>query len=190
MLIRGFKTKCENISVEIRKKLDLGRSDPLLPEALAEYLGVCLLNPTCIQHLSEESSKQLLRTDKDSWSAVTISYLGIDMILYNPTHSKWRHSSDVMHELSHIILGHKPSQIVFLTPDAQMALRDYDLVLEEEATWLSGCLLLPRDALVSIRLSGATDGDACHKFGVSTDLLAFRMNKTGVNYQIKASGRV
>ena len=113
MLVRGFKTKCENISVEIRKKLGLGKIDPLSPEALAEYLGVRLLKPTDIENLSDKSRIQLLYKDKDSWSAVTISYLGVDLIAYNPTHSKWRHSSDIMHELSHIILGHKPSQIVY-----------------------------------------------------------------------------
>ena len=93
-----------------------------------------------------------------------------------------------MHELSHIILGHKPSQIVFLTPDIHIALRDYNQDLEEEATWLSGCLLLPREALLSIRCNGISDANACHKYGVSIDLLTFRMNKTGVNYQIKAAG--
>ena len=188
MLVRGFKTKCENVSVEIRKKLDLGKSDPLSPEALAEYLGVYLLKPTDIEHLSEQSRIQLLRKDENSWSAVTISYLGVDIIAYNPTHSRWRHSSDIMHELSHIILDHKPSQIVFLTPDTQIALRDYNQDLEEEATWLSGCLLLPREALLSIKRDGISDVDACRKYVVSIDLLTFRMNKKGVNYQIKAAG--
>ena len=188
MLVRGFKTRCENISIEIRKNLDLKKTDPLSPEALAEYLGVYLLKPIDIENLSEKSRTQLLRKDKDSWSAVTISYLGVDIIAYNPTHSKWRHSSDIMHELSHIILGHKPSQVVFITPETQIALRDYNQDLEEEATWLSGCLLLPREALLSIRRSGISDADACHEYGVSIDLLTFRMNKTGINSQIKASG--
>jgi Zn-dependent peptidase ImmA (M78 family) len=188
MLVRGFKTKCENISIEIRKKLDLKKSDPLSPEALAEYLGVYLVKPAGIEYLSDKSRMQLLRMDKNSWSAVTISYLGVDMIVYNPTHSKWRHSSDIMHELSHIILGHKPSQIVFLNPDTQIALRDYNQDLEEEATWLAGCLLLPREALLSVRRNRTSDREACHKYGVSVDLLTFRINKTGVNFQIKADG--
>jgi Zn-dependent peptidase ImmA (M78 family) len=89
-----------------------------------------------------------------------------------------------MHELSHIILGHKPSQIVFLTPDSKIALRDYNQDLEEEAIWLSGCLLLPREALIFIRRSGLSDSKACHRYGVSSNLLTFRMNMTGVNYQI------
>lgn len=187
MLIRGFKTKCENVSAEIRKKLDLDKSDPLSPEALAKYLGVYLLKPTEIENLSEQSRLQLLSKDKNSWSAVTISYLGTDLIAYNPTHSPWRYSSDIMHELSHIILAHKPSQIVILSLDSQIALRDYNQDLEEEATWLSGCLLLPREALLSIKKSGMSNKAACFKYSVSMDLLTFRMNKTGVNYQIKVA---
>ncbi len=186
MLVRGFKNKCENLSSEIRKKLNLEKSDPLLPEALAEYLGVYLLKPTDIEYLSEQSRLQLLSKDKNSWSAITISYLGVDIIAYNPTHSPWRYSSDIMHELSHIILAHKPSQIVILSLDSQIALRDYNQDLEEEATWLSGCLLLPREVLLSIRRSGISNKRACYEYGVSMHLLNFRMNKTGVNYQIKA----
>jgi len=187
MLARGFKTKCENLSAEIRKKLDLDKSDSLSPEALAEYLGVYLLKPTEIDLLSEKSRLQLLQKDTSSWSAVTISYLGTDLIAYNPTHSPWRYSSDIMHELSHVILAHKPSQIVILSPDSQIALRDYNQDLEEEATWLSGCLLLPREALISIKRSGISNKAACFKYSVSMDLLTFRLNKTGVNYQIKAT---
>lgn len=187
MLVRGFKTKCENIAVEIRKKLGLRKYDPLGPKALAEYLGVYLLEPTGVEYLSEQSLRQLLYEDKDSWSAVTVSYLNIDIIVYNPTHSPWRRSSDIMHELSHIILGHKPSQIVFLTPDSQIALRDYNEDLEEEAIWLSGCLLLPREALISIKRSGLSNSKACYRYGVSSDLLTFRMNMTGVNFQISAT---
>ena len=187
MLVRGFKTRCENISVEIRKKLGLEKFDPLSPEALAEYLGVYLLEPTGIKYLSKQSLQQLLYKDKNSWSAVTISYLDIDIIAYNPTHSPWRRSSDIMHELSHIILGHKPSRIVFLTPDSQIALRDYNQDLEEEAIWLSGCLLLPREALISIKRRGLSNSKACYKYGVSSDLLTFRTNMTGVNYQISAA---
>lgn len=187
MLVRGFKTKCENVSTEIRKKLGLRKCDPLAPKALAEYLGVYLLEPTGVKYLSEQSLHQLLYKDKDSWSAVTVSYLNIDIIIYNPSHSPWRRSSDIMHELSHIILGHKPSQIIFLTPDSQIALRDYNEDLEEEAIWLSGCLLLPREALISIKRNGLSNSKACYRYGASSDLLTFRMNMTGVNYQISAT---
>lgn len=58
--------------------------------------------------------------------------------------------------------------------------------VEEEAMWLSGCLLLSREALLSIKRSGLSNSDVCHKYSVSSDLSTFRMNKTGVNYQTKA----
>jgi len=187
MMVRGFKSKCENISEEIRKNLGLGNTDPLLPNNLAKYLGVSLISPTEIEDLSEISRTQLLQKDRNSWSAITISYLGVDLIIYNPLHTKARYSSDIMHELSHIILGHKPSQIVILNPDSQIALRDYNKDSEEEATWLSGCLLLPREALLFIRRTGMTDVMACDQYCVSNDLLTFRVNKTGINYQLYTS---
>jgi Zn-dependent peptidase ImmA (M78 family) len=187
MLVRGFKSKCENISEEVRKNLGLGNTDPLLPNSLASYLGVSLINPNEIDNLSEQSLIQLIQTDKYSWSAVTISYLGIDLVIYNPSHTRARYSSDIMHELSHIILGHKPSQIVILSPDSQIALRDYNKDAEEEATWLAGCLLLPREALLFIRRARMNNEIACDKYCVSNDLLTFRINKTGINYQFSTS---
>lgn len=185
MLARGFKTRCENISLQIRKELGLGKTDPLPPKVLAQYLGVLLWKPTDIQGLSQQTRTVLLGKGKTFWSAVTISCGGVDAVIYNSSHSKARQASDIMHELSHMLLGHAPSQIV-LSPNSPFALRSYNENQEEEAAWLANSLLLPRKALVFIKKTGMNDYEACEIYEVSRKLLSYRMNVTGVNYQVQA----
>lgn len=186
MLARGFKTWCENVSLQVRGELGLAKRDPLRPEALAEHLNVLLWKPTDIRGLSPGARAILLGKEKNSWSAVTISHAGVDAIVYNSPHSKHRQSSDIMHELSHILIGHEPSKI-FLSQNGQIALRAYDQSQEEEATWLANCLLLPREALLFIKRSNMGNRQACETYGVSVKLLTYRLNISGVSLQVERS---
>jgi Zn-dependent peptidase ImmA (M78 family) len=185
---RGFKTRCENIAAQVRSDLGLNKTAPLPPELLAEHLGVQLWSPKDIRGLSRESLQQLKR-DKGSWSAITVAFVGIEAIIYNDRHVKNRQSSDIMHELSHIILGHKPTEMMLFSEDLDIVLRDYDEDAEEEATWLSGCLLLPRDALFYIRKYFIDDQTVKDTYHVSSILLRFRMNITGIEKQMRAMPR-
>lgn len=184
MLKRGFKSKSENISLQVRSELGLGKNEPLPPHLLAEHIGVQLWKPIDIAGLSENALRQLLRRDRDSWSAVTISFGGVDVVIYNSSHSQARQSSDIMHELSHILLGHNPIEMMLFSQSEEIVLREYDQTLEEEANWLSGSLLLPREALLHISRNRINNADACRIYGVSNDLLDYRINITGVNVQV------
>ena len=88
-----------------------------------------------------------------------------------------------MHELAHIILGHRPVKL-FLSASG-IPLRTHDKDQEDEAAWLAGCLLLPRPILLVIARGKMAEGDACAEFGVSRDLLKYRLNVSGVNVQLR-----
>lgn len=182
---RGFKSRCENLALQVRSGLKLARIASLPPESLAEHLGVQLWSPQDIHCLSREALQQL-RRDKDSWSAITVAFDGVEVVIYNHQHARNRRSSDIMHELSHIILGHKPIEMMLFSKDLDIVLRDYDADAEEEATWLSGCLLLPRDALFYIRKHNMDDQTAIDTYHVSSILLRFRMNMTGIERQMRS----
>jgi len=184
MLERGFKTWCENVSLQIRRGLGLAQTNPLPAEALAKQLGVLLWKPIDIRGLSPGARAVLLRKERNSWSAVTVSFAGVDAVIYNSSHSQARQSSDIMHELSHILIGHEPGKI-FLSQNGQIMLRTYDQTQEEEASCLANTLLLPREALLLIKRSGMDDNEACETYGVSRKLLTFRMNISGVNRQVR-----
>lgn len=183
MLNRGFKTRAENIALQIRRELKLNKTSPLSCGALAEYLGVLLLTPKDISGLASSVCTLLLSHSKDSWSAVTVSFGEMDIIIYNSSHSKARQSSDVMHELSHILLNHAPSKFI-VNPNVGITLRDYNENQEDEATWLAGCLLLPRETLLFIMKAGIGNQKVMEEYSVSKDLLVYRINVTGIKYQI------
>ena len=75
--------------------------------------------------------------------------------------------------------------MMFMSSTSGMALRTYNEEQEEEANWLGGCLLLPREALIAIRRKGGPDEDVCTEYGVSQAMLRFRCNVTGVETQLR-----
>lgn len=184
MFERGFKSWCENVAATVRKELGIGPAAALPPTVLARYMDVGLWSVEDIDGLSDVTVKILTGSEKRNWSAVTVSFGGRDAVIFNPTHSDGRWASNVMHELAHLFIGHPPST-VFVSPDGILALRSFNRKQEDEAAWLSGCLLLPRIALQQIHRAGGVTKEFCDDYGVSEDMMTYRLNVTGVNVQMK-----
>ena len=180
---RGFKARCENIAQSIRDDLGLRPSDPLPADVLADYLGARLVTPSEVPGMSAQSLRALLGDESSEWSAVTVSASGRVLVVCNPTNSAARRSSNIAHELSHVLLRHAPSTLMF-APDGTWTLRSYDERQEDEAAWLSGCLLLPRRALLTIANSKLRLDQAAGRYGVSVQLLRYRMDISGVTRQL------
>jgi hypothetical protein len=198
MFRRGFKNWCENVSAQYRRELELRLSDPLDPVALAGHLGVQLWRPEDVPGVEKQHLRILLCDDPDSWSAITICVGTRSAIIMNSSHSPARQSSNIMHELAHIILAHKPARMD-VTEDGIMILSTAavaqdqpspgDILQENEASWLSGSLLLPRTALVAIVQSRLDWATAAVRYGVSTEMLQYRRNVTGIDRQFGAGRR-
>jgi Zn-dependent peptidase ImmA (M78 family) len=186
---RGFKSWCENVAILQRKALGLRPIDPLNPTQLAKHLGIEVWSPYDIPEINSECLQILLDEDPDSWSAITVSANSKDVIILNPTHAGGRPASNLMHELAHILIGHNPARID-VSEDGYLMLSTFDRTQEEEAKWLCGCLLLPRDALLLIRRQHISFNTAARRFGVSGLMLQYRLNVTGISkqatYQSKA----
>jgi Zn-dependent peptidase ImmA (M78 family) len=182
---RGFKTWCEKYATDKRKELGLSASAPLDTHALAKHLGIKVWSPSDVSGLSAASLAILLRNDGKTpscWSAVTVIAGNRVVVILNSSHSPARQASDLTHELAHRIRGHE-AQEVEVSAEGLMLLKSYDKLQEEEADWLSGCLLLPRDALLVIKRRRLDDADAAAEYGVSLKMLGYRMARTGVNRQ-------
>jgi Zn-dependent peptidase ImmA (M78 family) len=105
------------------------------------------------------------------------------LVLFNDANSAARQNSDVAHELAHGLLLHEPSCAIV------NGCRDYSKADEEEAAWLSGCLLVPREAAVAVATVGMPMGIAAVDYGVSTRMMTYRVNCTGARKQAEASHR-
>lgn len=184
MFRRGFKTWSEQTALRARQKLKLPASSPLDPFRFADLLGLSVVTPTELSDLAVDVRQRLVHDHRDCWSAITVTDGASHLIVVNPSHAQTRLNSSLAHEIAHIILGHEPS-MMFMSPNSGMALRTHNEEQEEEANWLAGCLLLPRDALMLIRRMGKSVEDACLEYGVSSAMLRFRFNVTGVDVQLR-----
>lgn len=68
-----------------------------------------------------------------------------------------------------------------------MLLKAYGKEQEEEADWLAGVLLLPRDALVHVKRQGMTDEEVITDYGVSKRMYTYRVSMTGVSRQFRSA---
>lgn len=183
---RGFKTWCETIATEKRRALKVALTAPLDPRLVARDMRVAIRYIEHIPNLAPGTLDQLTIHDPDVWSAVTLCHNGRYLIVLNSTHPKTREANTLMHELSHLIIGHKPARLD-ITGDGLMILSSYDKQHEEEANWLAGALLLPREALLHARRRGLADQDAAALYGVSMALFTARIHTTGVDIQLRRS---
>ena len=181
---RGFKSRCESISLGLRDDLGLPRTAPLPPDRLAEHLAIPIVSLEDVPGVEEDDAHQLLVVDPDSWSAITVSVAGREAIIINPRHRGGRPAVDIAHEVAHLLLGHEPSLMSFVG-DQDLAIRGYDRAAEEEADWLAGAILLPREALVHIARSRMDLASVLQTYCVSEALYTYRVNITGVNVQFR-----
>ncbi len=186
---RGFKAWCERTSREYRRALGVPPADPLDPRRLASLLGVRVTTPEAIPGLSRETVSQLTRVDRESWSAVTISHAGRRLVVLNSGQSRPRRTSSLAHELAHIVLNHTTDRAV-LSDEGFLFRGSYDAYQEEEADWLAGCLLVPRDGLLAAGRRSADYRHLAARFGVSGDMITWRLRMTGVSTQLRREERL
>lgn len=182
----GFKSQCERRSVEFRRQIGLGQTDPLSADQLATHLGVTVWSVHDIAELGGQDITVLADEADDSWAALTMRVETENLVVYKPVRSPGRRNNVIMHELAHIVLGHDLSD-AFIMEDGSLAPGYFDQVQENEADWLAGTLLLPRPALMSIRRRGIQDHKACEQYMVSQEMLMWRVRMTGVDYQLDRS---
>ncbi|MCC7169905.1 MAG: ImmA/IrrE family metallo-endopeptidase [Planctomycetes bacterium] len=181
-LVRGFKTWCENTAIGLRREQGLAEIDALDPNALAAHLQVDVWSADQVPNVDGPTLDVLLREDPSSWSALTVHVGERCVIITNPAHSGGRPASDLMHELAHLILGHEAAR-VDVSEDGHL-LHTFDRSQEDEANWLSGCLLLPRAALMHARDLGWSRSQIASQYGVSEAMVQYRLNVSAADTQL------
>jgi Zn-dependent peptidase ImmA (M78 family) len=171
------------MSAAARQELGLNPLEPLDPVRYAEHVGIHILSFDELS-LPITARRQLLEVDNASWSGMTIRESGLVCVLVNPTHSWERQASTMMHELAHILLKHAPVR-VDVSPLGILLVSEYSEDDEDEADWLSGALLLPRDALKHYRERGWPATETAAHFGVSLQMYEWRIRMTGVEKQMR-----
>lgn len=175
------------MSAQARQDLGLAPAARLDPWIYADHIGVVVLDLDVIE-LSVECRQRLLVADSESWSGMTLREDGVTAIVVNPSHSRGRQASTLMHELAHVILKHVPARVDVSTT-GMLLLSDYSEDAEAEADWLAAAMLLPRDVLIARRRIGDSISAIAKEFCVSDSLCEWRVRMTGVDVQLKRAQR-
>jgi hypothetical protein len=178
----GFKSECESLAVTVRAEIGLGTREPLDPRALAKHLGIPVHPVSSLAGNSAASAAidYVRTTDPSVMSAMTIFPdwpRPHRVIIFNDANTPQRQNSDLAHELSHGLRLHEPRHAII------QGCRDYSKPEEDEAAWLSGCLLVPRDAALAVAMSSTPIERAAADYGVSTRMMSWRVNATGAKAQ-------
>ena len=88
-----------------------------------------------------------------------------------------------MHEWAHIELRHRPNR-ADRSVGGLLLLSDYPAEIEEEADWLAGCILAPREGLLALCAKGMSVIEVAQHFGISQQMAKWRIGKTGVMRQL------
>lgn len=180
---RGFKSEAERISSELRAELDLGPLDQLVPSQLAEHLGIPVFGLTELGRFDVARGgfiHVLQNAERDTFSAITVFVGERRLIIHNDSHACTRQASNVTHEISHCVLEHPPSPV--LSPEG---CRHWNSQFEEEADWLAGALLIPREGALTLTKRNWSLERMAARYGVSEQLCRRRINETGVAIQAR-----
>lgn len=174
-LRRGFKAEAERFAEEFRAELGIRPSHPLDMFLLADHLAIPTLALSQLQgQLSTPNYRCLASESKKQFFAVTLFVGSRRYIVFNDHVAPTRQQSDMAHELSHAILGHPANELT-----NESGGRHYNKTLEAEAACLSGVLLVPRAAAISIVASNKHPLVAANEFNISHQMMAMRLNQSG-----------
>jgi Zn-dependent peptidase ImmA (M78 family) len=178
---RGFKAEAERLSDKVRSDLGLRRTDRLPLDRLATSLNAELRSAA--ELIDIERLEEIDALQPGAFSACTFEIGERRVIVWNPLSSPGRITSDISHELSHLLLEHAVKDVQTV---GDLTFFGCDPDEEQEANWLAGCLLLPRTLLMAEVRRGASVADLVEQYEVSSQMANYRLRATGVVRQLQS----
>ena len=171
----GFKAKANRIAVGLRHQMGLRSIAPIDLYDLAENrLGIPVVPITAFANVCPEYVARLVMADKGAFSASLLQVGNRRIILLNDGHSRRRQNSDLAHEIAHALLAHPSTQ-----PFDHTGCRNFDKDMEDQANCLAGHVLIPNEAALRIVWSSRDRESVCEEYGVSRQMLEYRLNTSG-----------
>lgn len=103
----------------------------------------------------------------------------------SPSAHPARYQSNLMHELTHILLNHP---MVGFDPQTGLPMREPHY--EDEAIYLGSCLQIPRLGLQWASQKGYTRQEIAEYFGASEEMVRFRCNMIGITVTEKTHSKM
>lgn len=187
-LPRGFKSRAEETSEEIRNELGIGLFSRIDALVLAESLAIPVVSLTELRRLVSRDERLqssiglLLGSAGSAFSAATVFLGGRRVILHNDSHAPGRQAANLCHEISHGLLLHTPRQAL-----NDVGCRDWDDQIENEATYLASTLLIPGKASRGAAARGTSIEQVAAQYGCSVEMARWRHNQSGAFRLVRRS---
>jgi hypothetical protein len=167
----------EHNGLDLREDLSLGVDVPLsCRDAFGLYPQV-QIQPHGEVPAAAKYINYFRTTGSNSWSGLSIRISDeLELVLYNDSHPQTRIRATLMEELFHIRLNHPRSIIRVLMPSD--AARTHDEKVESAAYGSGAAALLPYVSLKRLLGEGITPAAIARTFGISADLVSYRMKVT------------
>lgn len=178
------KSHMEAMSSQFRKNLGLKNNDPFEPFDL-EIEALQIVRLSDLDGLAEEQKEHLLGSGSRQWSAMSVP---LDeqqeswTIVVNDSHDIERQRVSLLEEVWHILQGHK---LTTITKVGQGYGRSFESEDEHDAYYLAASTLVPADSLMKMVMQGVAGDKIATHFGVSKDLVEYRIKRLGLWSQYK-----
>lgn len=181
--VGGEAARIELCAIAAKRCLAVAASAALDPWDAALGANICVRFSDGVASLDEASHSTLI-TNSTMWSGGAIAIGDRWCVILNPLHNEVRQCATLAEELTHIVMGHRPSTI-----DPTSGKRTYDEEFEEEAYAVGGAMLLPYAHLFWRVKRGASCGAIAAQYKVSEPFVVYRINRCGLRRMYeKASG--
>ena len=183
-LRRGFKTEANEIALDVRRELGLEAVDRLDAWALARHLDIPVHPLSALRVWAPSALHHFSEVHPTVFSAVTVFDGFRRAIYHNDAHNPSRQASNLAHELAHGLLLHPATPAL-----NDRGCREWDQDIEDEATWLAGVLLITEEAALSIVGRALSLSEAAAIYGVSEQMVRYRLNMTGAHRRVAVDRR-
>ena len=161
-------------SVVLRRRAGVGPDERLDPWAVAPRFGLAFVQPMGVDEATDDDRSRVSSLTAKQWSGMGYPLPdGGILVMLNPNQTPERANVTIMEEVAHVHLDHKP--VALVTAEGGCVQREYDPTAEREAYWLAASTLLPTSAVGQAVWKGLAAEQIAQKFGVSTELVGFRI---------------
>lgn len=171
--VRVTQKYMRELARDERASLGISDHEALDPYALCEEHGVRVYTLESLRAFGARSEAILHFTslNRSTWSAALVPVGSARIIIENESHAAVRRRSSIAHELGHFLLEHKFDGVLL----GEEHKRQFDPVIEKQATYLSGELLVPEFGARRAAYKGWDNEKVAETFNVSTRFAQMQM---------------